>query len=158
MALGLLESELSVISWAGLALARISSSASLRLRTSIVLEEPESSGSIGASWRSGIALSTSLVKRFRRSRASRLLYSPVGWPSMSRIGNDPVVAAACSKARYPVTGMARRRRSISTECDEALVGSNLGILGFRVVVLFVVVRIPGVRGEPPGYSVVQFHD
>lgn len=73
---------------------------------------------------------------------------------MSRIGNEPVVAAACSKVRYPATGMARRRRSISTECEEALVGSNFGIPVFCVLVLFVVVRIPGVRGEPPGYSVV----
>ena len=122
----------------------------------MVLELPESSGSIGASWRSGMALSTSLVKRAKRSLGSILENSPVGLPFISRIGSDPVVAAAWSKLRYPATGMARRRRSISTECDEALSGSNFGTRYpvFRVFVLFVVVWIPRIWREPPGNSVV----
>ena len=65
----------------------------------MVFELPESSGSIGASWRSGMALSTSLVRSAKRSRDSSLENSPVGWPFISRIGSDPVVAAACSKVR-----------------------------------------------------------
>ena len=101
-------------------------------------------------------MSTSLVKRAKRSLGSIFEYSPVGLPFISRIGSDPVVAAAWSKLRYPATGMARRRRSISTECEEALSGSNFGTRYpvFRVFVLFVVVWIPRIWREPPGNSVV----
>lgn len=113
----------------GLAYASASSSSLLRLRTSIDLEDEESSGSMGCSWRSGMALLMSLFRPSKRSAARRMSNCPVGWPLMSRRGMTPVrTATSWSFSRSPI-GMERLTRSISMMCGEALGAMSFGITG-----------------------------
>lgn len=86
----------------------------------MVLDDEESSGNMGGSTLSGMALLMSLVRPSRRSAARRVSYSPVGWPFMSSLGIWPVRTATSWSFKSSPIGMDRRTRSSSMTWGEAL--------------------------------------